>query len=54
METLTNQNGEEYCSKINSDGQRIYSFSKSFNDIWSEEDEAAIASGTTPNKFSNQ
>ena len=54
METFTNQNGVEYYSKINSSGQKIYSFSKIFDDIWTEEDEAAIANGTTPNKFSNQ
>jgi len=53
METFTNQNGEEYYSKINSNGQRIYSFSLNFEDIWTEDNEAAIANGTTPNKFSN-
>jgi hypothetical protein len=47
----TNASGEIYFSTTNEDGETIYSFSKDFDDIWTQDDEDAIAAGSTPSKI---
>lgn len=51
IETHTSSNGETYYSTTDENGDTIYSFSESFDDIWTQEDEDAINSGSTPAKY---
>lgn len=39
IKTHKNKNGIEYYSTFNEDGEKIFSFSPSFDDIWSQEDQ---------------
>jgi hypothetical protein len=41
MKTHKNKNGIEYYSTTDENGETIFSFSPSFNDIWSQEDQDA-------------
>ena len=54
IETLKNQNGETYYSTTDENGQMIYSFTEDFEDIWTQDDQDAIDSGSTPAKISNE
>ena len=49
--TRTNANGEAYYSTTDENGQTIFSFSESFDDIWTQEDQDAIDAGSTPSKM---
>jgi hypothetical protein len=48
--THTNADGTPYYS-ITTDGETIYSFTRDFEDIWTQEDQDAIDSGSTPSKI---
>ena len=48
---LTNAAGTVYYSKADENGKTIYSFTEDFADIWTEEDESAAESGSTPAKW---
>lgn len=48
MKTHKNHNGETYYSKTNEDGETVYSFTETFEDIWSQEDQD-LYGGETPN-----
>jgi hypothetical protein len=39
IQTNTNKNGETYYSREYENGETIYSFTKDFEDIWTQEDE---------------
>jgi hypothetical protein len=43
MKTHTNKYGIEYYSKQDENGATIYSFSTTFEDYWSQEDEEFFA-----------
>ena len=45
-----NAAGEIYYS-TEQDGETVYSFTDDFDDTWSQEDEDAIAAGSTPSKI---
>jgi hypothetical protein len=49
--THTNSDGTPYYSTTDENGQTIYSFTKDFEDIWTQEDQDAIESGSTPSKI---
>ena len=51
IESHTNDNGDTYYSTPDEDSQTIYSFTEDFEDIWTQDDQAAIASGSTPSKL---
>lgn len=51
MTTHTNSNGTTYYSTTDESGQTIYSFTEDFQDIWTQEDQDAIESGSSPSKF---
>jgi hypothetical protein len=51
IESHTNDNGTTYYSTTDENGQTIYSFADDFNDIWTQDDENAIESGSTPSKI---
>jgi hypothetical protein len=50
IECHTNASGEIYFS-TDEDGETIYSFSKDFDDIWTQDDEDAIEAGSSPSKI---
>jgi hypothetical protein len=52
--THTNSTGTPYYSTTNEDGETIYSFARDFEDIWNQEDQDAIESGSTPSNCSNE
>jgi nicotinamide mononucleotide (NMN) deamidase PncC len=47
----TNPAGTVYFSTADADGQTVYSFTKDFEDIWTQEDQDAIETGSTPSKI---
>ena len=47
----TNDAGTAYYSMTDENGQTIYSFTDDFEDIWSQDDQDAIAAGSTPSKL---
>ena len=49
--THTNATGTPYYSTTDENGQTIYSFTETFEDIWTQEDQDAIDSGSTPSKI---
>jgi len=49
--THINADGTPYYSTTDENGQTIYSFTKDFEDIWTQEDQDAIESGSTPSKI---
>ena len=51
IESHTNAAGDVYFSTTDEDGQTIYSFTEDFEDIWTQDDEDAIAAGSTPAKY---
>ena len=48
IDTYTNANGIEYYSTTDESGDTIYSFTKDFEDIWSQEDQDLEASRNSP------
>ena len=46
INTHTNPNGEKYYSKVDGNGERIFSFSESFRDIWNQADEDLYGEST--------
>ena len=42
VKTLKNHNGEQYYSRYNKNGEREYSFSIDFEDIWTDAEEDYI------------
>ena len=50
-ESHINNNGTTYYSTTDENGHTVYSFSQDFEDIWTQEDQDAIDSGSTPAKF---
>lgn len=42
VKTLINDNGEQYYSRYNENGEREYSFSIDFEDIWTDAEEDYI------------
>ena len=50
-DTHMNAAGIVYYSAENESGQRVYSFTPEFEDIWTQEDEDAIKAGSTPSKI---
>jgi len=53
IDTHTNANGIPYYSMDDDSGNRIYSFTRDFEDVWTQEDEDSIHSGSTPSKMSD-
>lgn len=51
IESHTNDNGTTYYSTTDENGQTIYSFTEDFEDIWTQDDQDAIESGSTPSKI---
>ena len=51
IKTHLNKTGSTYYSTTNNDGETIYSFTSDFEDIWSQEDQDAIDTGSTPSKI---
>ena len=41
--THTNPNGDLYYSRVEKDGETIYSFNESFEDYWTQEDQDDIS-----------
>ena len=50
-DTHMNAAGTVYYSAENENGQRVYSFTPDFEDIWTQDDEDAIVAGSTPSKI---
>ena len=46
-----NAAGTVYYSAENENGQRVYSFTPDFDDIWTQDDEDAIKDGSAPSKI---
>lgn len=51
IESHTNANGTAYYSTTDENGQTIFSFTQDFEDIWTNDDQNAIESGSTPSKI---
>ena len=51
IESHTNATGTIYYSTTDENGQTIYSFTEDFEDIWTQDDQDAIESGSTPSKI---
>jgi hypothetical protein len=47
----TDKNGETYYSTTDEKGQTICSFTEDFEDIWTQDDQDAIAEGSSPSKL---
>jgi hypothetical protein len=51
IQSHTSPKGITYFSTTDENGQTIYSFSEDFEDIWTQDDQDAIESGSTPSKI---
>lgn len=51
IESHTNSNGATYYSTTDENGQTIYSFTEDFEDIWTQDDQDAIETGSAPSKI---
>ena len=51
IESHKNNNGTTYYSTTDDNGQTIYSFTVDFEDAWTQDDQDAIESGSTPSKI---